>query len=38
MKTFIQIHSEAAGTFSEYAVEDGMPVTAGQKLAEVDAG
>ena len=38
MKTFIQIHSEAAGTFAGYAVEDGMPVTAGQRLAEVDAG
>tara|TARA_B100000795_G_scaffold243067_1_gene206687 strand:+ start:322 stop:561 length:240 start_codon:yes stop_codon:yes gene_type:complete len=38
MKTFIQIHSEVTGTFSGYAVEDSMPVTAGQKLAEVDAG
>ena len=38
MKTFIQITSEIAGQFTGYAVEDGVPVTAGQKLAEVDAG
>lgn len=36
MKTFIEIKSEVAGTFSAYAAEDGLPVMPGQALAEVD--
>ena len=35
MKTFIEVKAEFAGTFSAYAVEDGLPVMAGQALAEV---
>lgn len=35
MKTFIEIKSEVAGTFTAYAIEDGTPVQAGQSLAEV---
>ncbi|RPE62966.1 biotin carboxyl carrier protein [Pacificibacter maritimus] len=35
MKTFIEIKSEIAGTFTSYLIEDGTPVQAGQALAEV---
>ena len=35
MKTFIEVKAEFAGTFSAYKAEDGLPVTAGQALAEV---
>jgi len=35
MKTFIEVKAEFAGTFSTYLTEDGLPVTAGQALAEV---
>ncbi|RYG90006.1 biotin carboxyl carrier domain-containing protein [Loktanella sp. IMCC34160] len=35
MKTFIEVKAEFAGTFSAYVAEDGLPVTAGQVLAEV---
>jgi len=35
MKTFIEIKSEAAGTFASYALESGGAVTAGQVLAEL---
>jgi biotin carboxyl carrier protein len=35
MKTFIEVKAEFAGTFSAYMAEDGLPVTAGQALAEV---
>jgi len=35
MKTFIEVKSEFAGTFSAYIAEDGHPVTAGQPLADV---
>ncbi len=35
MKTFIEVKAEAAGTFGSYVAEEGMPVTAGQALAEI---
>ena len=35
MKTFIEVKADVAGTFSDYVAQDGMPVTAGQPLAEV---
>ncbi|MGJ8627967.1 MAG: acetyl-CoA carboxylase [Sulfitobacter sp.] len=35
MKTFIEIKSEIAGTFTSYSAEDGTPVQAGEPLAEV---
>jgi len=35
MKTFIEIKSEVAGTFTAYAVEDAAPVTAGATLADL---
>lgn len=35
MKTFIEIKSEVAGSFTAYAAEDGMPVQPAQLLAEV---
>jgi biotin carboxyl carrier protein len=35
MKTFIEVKAEFAGTFSAYLSVDGVPVTAGQALAEV---
>jgi len=35
MKTFIEIKSEAAGTFSAYVTDDAAPVTAGAALAEL---
>ena len=31
----IEVKAEFAGTFSAYMAEDGLPVTAGQALAEV---
>lgn len=37
MKTFIEIKAEFAGTFAAYVAEDGLPVTAGQALADVVA-
>ncbi len=37
MKTFIEVKAEAAGTFSDYLVENGGAVTAGQPLAEMEA-
>ena len=37
MKTFIEVKADIAGTFLEYIAEDGLPVTAGQALAEVVA-
>jgi biotin carboxyl carrier protein len=36
MKTFIEIKSETAGTFTSYITDDAAPVTAGQDLAELD--
>lgn len=36
MKTFIEIKAEVEGTFVEYTVKDGEPVTAGQALAELE--
>lgn len=36
MKTFIEIKAEVEGVFSQYAANDGAPVTAGQILAELD--
>lgn len=36
MKTFIEIKSEVAGTFTEYLAEEGLPVMPGQALAEVE--
>lgn len=36
MKTFIEVQSEIAGTFTSYSTEDAAPVTAGQDLAELD--
>lgn len=35
MKTFIEVKSEIAGTFTGYVAEDSLPVTASQPLAEV---
>lgn len=37
MKTFIEVKSDVAGTFSVYLAEDGHPVTAGRALADVEA-
>lgn len=37
MKTFIEVKSEVAGTFTGYLVADADPVTAGQALAEMAA-
>lgn len=36
MKTFIEIKSEIAGSFTRYITDDAAPVTAGQDLAELD--
>ena len=36
MKTFIEVKSEIAGTFSGYAADNEAPVTAGQVLATLD--
>lgn len=36
MKTFIEVKSEAAGTFGGYAIDDAAPVTAGAVLATLD--
>ncbi len=36
MKTFIEIKSEIAGTFTRYVAGNADPVTAGQELAELD--
>lgn len=35
MKTFIEVKADVSGSFSDYVAQDGMPVTAGQPLAEV---
>lgn len=35
MKTFIEVKAETAGTFQDYATDDGSPVTPGQVLAQV---
>ena len=37
MKTFIEVKAEVAGSFVSYTIEDGLPVQAGQALAEVEA-
>jgi acetyl-CoA carboxylase biotin carboxyl carrier protein len=37
MKTFIEVKAEVSGTFTEYLVESGGAVTAGQPLAEIEA-
>lgn len=35
MKTFVQVNAEIEGTFTAYVAEDGVPVQAGDVLADV---
>ncbi len=37
MKTFIEVKSEIAGTFTRYEAADACPVSAGQILAQVES-